>query len=425
MSVTSVMALVNKRPREDNDHGGVLGGTVVEDEERPRYPASDFVLTAEELDLHGFPSEQNTKDDATYRRAQPRPVDSLAPRVIAVDCEMCLTEFGSELTRVTLVDATDHCVLYDRLVKPHNPIVNYVTAFSGVTEEMLSNVTLDLPTMQEEILSKLIFEDTTLVGHSLENDMVAMRLVHKKIIDTSVIYTHPAGPPRKHALRYLAQKYLQRVIQMEATGHCSVEDASACIDLLALKRRHGKDFGNERSVRESILLAFQHHGVKCTLIDRIDNVKAFVTGNASMCGVLGDDQAQQQALKALGGVGDQGAFTFVHFTQTGKTEVTQRVHALVEAAGPRTVFIVLGLRPGDAPIPILPMGGAEGGQQAAPLWPHQPPNGKALLTAAVWTLRGAREDLSVFINRFIFLPPLLYLFNFCFFSKHTFNGPCL
>ena len=48
--------------------------------------------------------------------------------VIGMDCEMCLTEQGSEITRVTLVDFQGN-PLYDELVKPENPIINYLTTY--------------------------------------------------------------------------------------------------------------------------------------------------------------------------------------------------------------------------------------------------------------------------------------------------------
>lgn len=46
--------------------------------------------------------------------------------VIGIDCEMCRTEAGMEITRVTLVDYQGN-TLYDQLVKPLNPILDYLT----------------------------------------------------------------------------------------------------------------------------------------------------------------------------------------------------------------------------------------------------------------------------------------------------------
>ena len=41
----------------------------------------------------------------------------------------CLTKMGQEVTRVSLVDSSGQCVL-DELVKPQNPILNYLTRYA-------------------------------------------------------------------------------------------------------------------------------------------------------------------------------------------------------------------------------------------------------------------------------------------------------
>ncbi|CAI5515001.1 unnamed protein product, partial [Closterium sp. Naga37s-1] len=55
--------------------------------------------------------------------------------------------------------------------------------------------------------------ETILVGHSTESDLHAIRAVHLRVIDTSLLFPHPRGPPFKCALRFLAADYLGRTIQ--------------------------------------------------------------------------------------------------------------------------------------------------------------------------------------------------------------------
>lgn len=60
---------------------------------------------------------------------------------------------------------------------------------------------------------------------------------HRRVIDTALLF--PASGHYKYKLRHLAERYLQRTIQSGAGGHCSAEDALACLDLVHLKLRHG------------------------------------------------------------------------------------------------------------------------------------------------------------------------------------------
>ena len=52
--------------------------------------------------------------------------DTCSPRVYAMDCEMCYTTAGLQLTRVTVVDP-DMATVFESIVKPSHPIVDYNT----------------------------------------------------------------------------------------------------------------------------------------------------------------------------------------------------------------------------------------------------------------------------------------------------------
>jgi len=59
----------------------------------------------------------------------------------------------------------------------------------------------------------VVSSDDILCGHSLENDLKALKIVHTRVIDTSLLYPHPRGPPYKSALRHLTKRWLGREIQ--------------------------------------------------------------------------------------------------------------------------------------------------------------------------------------------------------------------
>ena len=143
-------------------------------------------------------------------------IDKSGPgRVFALDCEMCNTTKGNELTRETVIDYTG-TTCYESLVKPDTPIVDYNTRFSGITAEDMEGVTTTLREVQAHLLLKFEANDI-LMGHSLESDMRALKLLHSTVVDTSVVFPHKMGPPYKRALRTLAAEQIQRIIQNGGT----------------------------------------------------------------------------------------------------------------------------------------------------------------------------------------------------------------
>ncbi|KAF2102740.1 hypothetical protein NA57DRAFT_63573 [Rhizodiscina lignyota] len=186
---------------------------------------------------------------------------------VCFDCEMAYTCYGLELIRVTAVTWPQGALLLDVLVRPLGQILDFNSRFSGVfpdhflnaeefdisawvakraaerdtdvssdqnTEESLKIVAS--PAVARSVLTSMISPDTPLIGHGLENDLNAIRLIHPTIVDTVFLFPHPRGLPYRNALRNLTSQHLGRSIQVAgAAGHDSLEDAKATGDLVRFK----------------------------------------------------------------------------------------------------------------------------------------------------------------------------------------------
>ena len=172
-------------------------------------------------------------------------------RIFGIDCEMCKSETGPVLARVSIVNE-DGIVVYDTFVEPEVPIVDYLTKYSGITAELMSAARKETLADVQKYITDLISSNDVIVGHSLEHDFNALRLRHPTVIDTSLIYDHEAGPPFRPSLKYLASTYLKKQIQLDKdrVGHDSIEDARTCIELLKLKLANNPGFGLVTSTRD-------------------------------------------------------------------------------------------------------------------------------------------------------------------------------
>lgn len=158
------------------------------------------------------------------------------PGIYALDCEMCNTTVGMELTRLTVVDTNCKTVL-EMLVKPKNTILDYNTKFSGIKEGDLDNVVDDLQSAQEKLM-KIVSSKTILIGHSLDSDLKALKVVHSTVIDTAEVFPHRRGLPFKRALRTIVAEIMHQIIQENDSGHDSKEDAISCMKLMLMKGTH-------------------------------------------------------------------------------------------------------------------------------------------------------------------------------------------
>ncbi|KAI0892289.1 hypothetical protein F4806DRAFT_480163 [Annulohypoxylon nitens] len=186
-------------------------------------------------------------------------------RAICFDCEMGFTVHGLELIRMTAVSWPGNETLADILVQPYGEVLDLNTRYSGVTPEAMASAErwvpgedhrptpavgeakpklkiASSPEAARNLLFSLIGPLTPIIGHGLENDLNAIRVIHPTCIDSILLYPHKRGLPHRNGLKMLMQTLLNQKIQQEADesapeGHDSAEDAKAAGELVRLKIR--------------------------------------------------------------------------------------------------------------------------------------------------------------------------------------------
>lgn len=276
------------KPKEDKNFKGPKPPAVSKNWKDQQTPITEFVastweLVEENYVLHPahYGNASSTQEEAVKREINHQAeadgwidtsgIPELASemeveQIFTMDCEMCITSPAGvtpqvfSLTRISILDWDGNMIL-DEFVKPPEPITDYLTPYSGITAEKLAGVTTSLKDIQQKLLKELLTPNTILIGHSLSSDLNALKLTHPYIVDTALLFPHPRGPPLKSSLKWLAQKYLSREIQKGhgQTGHDSVEDARACLDLVKQKCEKGKAWGTSEASGESIFKRLASH----------------------------------------------------------------------------------------------------------------------------------------------------------------------
>lgn len=198
----------------------------------PIEPGTELPLFSRPCRYTYFKMQPLSLEELTNFKKLPDEVkDSLD--VIGIDCEMIKTSKGEEVARLSAVN--ENCdTIIDEYLKPIGEVEDYRTKYSGITEELLSesdDKKLFSSDQCCEILSKVADKHTIIIGHSLENDLRAMRIIHDRVIDTSLIYNTETRYPNKPALSKLYIRYISKNFRVDSEnkGHDSVEDARASL----------------------------------------------------------------------------------------------------------------------------------------------------------------------------------------------------
>lgn len=161
--------------------------------------------------------------------------------IVAVDCEMVLCDDGTEaLVKVCVVDRNLQVKL-NELVNPNKPIADYRTEITGVSAKDLDGITRSLADIQKS-MKKLLSHGTILVGHSLNNDLKALKLDHARVIDTSFIFKcADESVFRRPSLNNLCKSVLGYEVRQKGAPHNCLDDACATMKLVLAKIERGFD----------------------------------------------------------------------------------------------------------------------------------------------------------------------------------------
>ncbi|XP_028620070.1 RNA exonuclease 5 isoform X2 [Grammomys surdaster] len=243
------------------------------------------LLTKEEMKTFHFPLQGSPNCENFILSKYSAFITDSSP-LFGLDCEVCLTSMGKELTRISLVAEGGHCLM-DELVKPDFKILDYLTSFSGVTKESLNPVTTKLKDVQK-LLRELLPPDAVLVGHCLDLDLRVLKvcicfkilfcstktwsiqlrckdlgsllpsmlpvysvsircnslilfppqMIHPYVIDTSLLYIGKQG--RRFRLTFLAKVILGKDIQCpNKLGHDGIEVARTTLELVQYFLKYG------------------------------------------------------------------------------------------------------------------------------------------------------------------------------------------
>ncbi|XP_029432170.1 RNA exonuclease 5 isoform X4 [Rhinatrema bivittatum] len=243
-------------PRTLNPGADLQNSPVIREYGYEKHGLARYLLSEERMRKEQYPVLGSPASESFVHTGCAGEVTDNSP-LFGLDCEMCLTKQGNELTRVSLVDARGHCVL-DELVKPQNPILNYLSRFSGITRKILHPVKTRLKDVQARLKS-LLPSDAVLVGHSMNNDLRALQMIHPNIIDTSLLFIGENG--RKFKLKFLTEAVLGKEIQREdRLGHDPTEDARAALELAQCFLRQGPRKVAELNLQHMFMCQLQNDG---------------------------------------------------------------------------------------------------------------------------------------------------------------------
>jgi DNA polymerase III epsilon subunit-like protein len=194
--------------------------------------------------LHDY---RDTRDTDRYRTFKSTPAFSiLKPKFEAVvlDCEMAGVVGGaSEVISICAVDYLTGAVLLDKLVCPTGKVTSWRSGIHGIKKATILAAAAKGEALagwdgaRQEVL-KLIDDSTILVGHALQHDLDALRIIHHRVVDSAILAQNAVGSARQWGLHALCTQLLHKEIRENDRGlHDCLEDVLATREVALLCTR--------------------------------------------------------------------------------------------------------------------------------------------------------------------------------------------
>lgn len=205
----------------------------IDDEHETYAPMPQFDIPTkvwDNSDVVKFSSAKTVAFDAEFVQ-----VENEESILTASGSKVFLREARNAVGRISLIDCDNNGrVLCDHHVLPREPVLDYLTRFSGIVADDLNPKTTRHHLISSRdaylLLRYLVDKGVTFVGHGLRQDFLTVNLFvpPSQIIDTVDLF-HLENR-RFISLRFLANVLLQKDIQQEI--HDSMEDSRAAFELL-------------------------------------------------------------------------------------------------------------------------------------------------------------------------------------------------
>lgn len=166
----------------------------------------------------------------------------------------------SELARLSAIDFVTGEVLVDALVQPPGAVADWRTRFSGITRQAMRRATAAGQVLRgwaaaRAELWRHVDAQTVVVGQALRHDFAVLRMVHARVVDSSILVGDAVAVGKKQfGLAKLCEELLGVGIQKNRkAGHDSVEDAFAAREVVLWCLNHDREL-QEWAARKRVAL---------------------------------------------------------------------------------------------------------------------------------------------------------------------------